>query len=268
MPSLSLSCKLVSSPEGVPRQRPWNLRLGHALCGLEHGAEEEGGGDCQQRLCAICPSDVLASEEDAVHRPGPRGVGAGHLRVRRNRVLRQSGAAGRGGALVQRDARAHQDALSWEYRVLHQEFRYLTKEDWTFWSYIAWARLARSRMDLLIPYQCIDVEAMTWNARCSRYAPVTEYWRAIGCPRYFIAEIPLTYLISCFKDDHNNGWRALAYTEYISRQAVFVLWGAYENYCVWRLTAEARTRLLSFDLGERLGSPRNQKELLPMLEVM
>lgn len=78
----------------------------------------------------------------------------------------------------------------------------------------------------------------------------------------------LTYFSSHLVNDPYCGLWVVAFTEFIAKMAVFLLWDAYDVYRIWYLRPLARQYARSLDLSLVLGSRANQEDLRHLLDVM
>ena len=69
-------------------------------------------------------------------------------------------------------------------------------------------------------------------------------------------------------DDPNSGWWTVVYTEFVARQAVFVLWDVYDSCRLWRLSPKVLEFVFDLNLSFVLGSRRNYAELKRPVRVM
>ena len=163
-----------------------------------------------------------------------------------------------------------QSALCWDRPILRSDFRFASKEGNSYWEMVAWERRMRYRTGRLIPYHCIESEGMTSFARENRYVRATPFWERLETSQYCTAELPpiVTYMSSYLIDDPNSGWWTVVYTEFVARQAVFVLWDVYDSCRLWRLLPKVREFVFELNLSFVLGSRRNYPELKRLVRVM
>ena len=125
-----------------------------------------------------------------------------------------------------------QSALCWDRPLLRSDFRFASREGNSNWQMVAWERRMRYRTGRLIPYYCIESEGMTSFAR-EKLCATTPFWERLETSRNCTAELPpiVTYMSSYLIDDPNSGWWTVLYTEFVARQAFFVLLDVYDDSC-------------------------------------
>ena len=101
------------------------------------------------------------------------------------------------------------------------EFRYKPTRLAVPQDYVRWEREVRSRTGFLVPYQCVEVDAMARKARMGRYVPVPKHFAYLEVPRGCLAELPpiLTYRSSKLLDFSSGFW-TMFHTEWALNCAV------------------------------------------------
>ena len=163
-----------------------------------------------------------------------------------------------------------QAALCRESPLLRHEFRYLPHEGSAFDVAIKWERRFRRRTGYLVPYQCVEAENLTSQARSSRYVAQTPHREMIEVWNYAHVELPPcnTYVGSRLKQDVTSGWWVVAYSEYIAPMAVFALQEIYETQRIWRFSKRVCRYMRQLDLSLILGFRANYDELLKYVALI
>ena len=129
-------------------------------------------------------------------------------------------------------------ALCYAKPQLCVEFRFLEKGGSIYWNnYVRNERRLRASTGLAIPYQCLTEKHLTNARKAEAFPKLTIGWSRLEVPMGCYAELPqvLSYK-GRYMLDEDSGWWVVGYTEKTARTSAFVLFDAYDNFRIWKLS--------------------------------
>lgn len=161
-------------------------------------------------------------------------------------------------------------ALCFGKPQLSVDFRFVEKATSQYWSnFVRNERRVRETTGYAVPYQYLTQNNITVARRGDAFARLTVGWSRIEVPMGCYAELPpvFSYKGSAMMDPRSGYW-VVGYTEFVAKTVAFVLFDAYDNFRLWRLSPRMIEFMWKLDLKPVLGSERNIDEFEYMLGMI